>query len=190
MSDVSQWLDALGLGQYVQAFAENEIDWELLDELDHDVLKDVGVSAAGHRLRILKAAQELGRDPGAGGASAPAVVGDAERRQLTVMFCDLVGSTELSQRLDPEELRELLRAFQDRCAGVISRFGGFVARYMGDGLLVYFGYPQAFEDAPARPSRGRASCASSSARPRSCCRRCSGCGDSVSPAACSRTRRT
>ncbi len=165
MSDVGQWLDALGLGQYAQAFAENEIAWELLGELDHDVLKDVGVAAAGHRLRILKAAKELGPGAGAGGASAPAASddtgatrspaagGDAERRQLTVMFCDLVGSTELSQRLDPEELRELLRAFQDRCAGVISRFGGFVARYMGDGLLVYFGYPQAFEDAPERSVR-------------------------------------
>jgi class 3 adenylate cyclase len=162
MSDIRQWLDSLGLGQYADAFEASVIDSDVLSELDHDVLKEIGVAATGDRLRILKAARALvdGNLVMGRGESRPSTAqaqhhpgGMAERRHLTVMFCDLVGSTELSQTLDPEDLRDLMRAFQDRCAGAVSRFDGFVARYMGDGLLVYFGYPRALEDAPERSVR-------------------------------------
>jgi class 3 adenylate cyclase/predicted ATPase len=163
MQDVARWLEQLGLSQYADAFAENDIDEEVLPELTEQDLKDLGISL-GHRKKLLKAISSL--SPRALGEAetpspetpperevAPIPASEAERRQLTVMFCDLVGSTELSQRLDPEDLREVMRAFQDRCAGAISRFGGFIARYMGDGLLVYFGFPKAYEDAPERAIR-------------------------------------
>jgi len=159
MSDVRKWLDSIGLGQYAGAFAIHGIEWELLTELDHDVLKDIGVTSAGHRMRILKATQALGHknapeaapstaEPASDGDTAPGA--EAERRLLTVMFCDLVGSTELSQRLDPEDLREIIAACQESWAAAIQRYDGYVARYMGDGVLAYFGYPQAHEDDPER----------------------------------------
>lgn len=152
---VTQWLEQLGLGQYADAFVEGAIDWDVLPDLDHEVLKELGVQPPGHRLRILKAIQTLGDESAAEEAPGPSRVasregtaasGDAERRQLTVMFCDLVGSTELSQKLDPEDMREVNRAYQDACKTAIERFEGYVARYMGDGVLAYFGYPQAHED--------------------------------------------
>jgi class 3 adenylate cyclase/predicted ATPase len=160
VTNIRQWLESLGLGQYANAFEENAIEPDLLGDLSDDDLRTLGVEALGHRKRILKALTEPGVAgstsapvPRAVTAENPAPAREAERRQLTVMFCDLVGSTELSQRLDPEELRDVMGAFQDRCAGAIARFGGFIARYMGDGLLVYFGFPQTHEDEPERAVR-------------------------------------
>ena len=174
MSDtVSHWLETLGLPQYAAPFLDNHIELDLLPDLDHDTLLALGVVSAGHRLRILKAAKTsapavagalqagvAAHDVMAAAAPGSQVVvpahvptGDAaaaERRQLTVMFCDLVGSTDLSGHLDPEVLREVVLAYQ-HCAGrVIAQFEGHIAQYLGDGLLVYFGYPQAHEDDAAR----------------------------------------
>ena len=150
--DVNEWLEELGLGQYADAFEENAIDAEVLPELTDLDLEKMGVKL-GHRKKLLKAISAF--EP-TGGVHTPAVpiaekdpppaTGEAERRQLTVMFCDLVGSTALSQRLDPEDLREINRAYQDACKAAIERYEGYVARYMGDGVLAYFGYPQAHED--------------------------------------------
>jgi len=156
-TDVRKWLEALGLGQYADTFEENDIDGDVLSELDHESLKDLGIGSTGHRLRILKSiksttADELPTNEASLSPSALAPqqatpsTGDAERRQLTVMFCDLVGSTALSQDLDPEDLRRVNRAYQDACKEAIERYDGYVARYMGDGVLAYFGYPQAHED--------------------------------------------
>ena len=150
--DITKWLESLGLGQYADAFDEGAIDWEVLPSLDRDILKELGVKAPGHRIKILNGIQALGSNATlAATLSATAqpvgsTTAEAERRQLTVMFCDLVGSTELSQRLDPEDLREVNRTYQDACKGAIERYDGYVARYMGDGVLAYFGYPQAHED--------------------------------------------
>ncbi len=161
-NSVTKWLEQLGLGQYATAFAKNDIDWELLPELDQETLIHIGITSAGHRLRIIKAAKSTQVDSGdvtqsVGSAvespNSPGSRAEAERRQLTVMFCDLVGSTTLAERLDPEVLRELLGRFQDCCAAVIQQFGGFIARYVGDGLLVYFGYPIAHEDDGQRAVR-------------------------------------
>ncbi|MGB7298151.1 MAG: adenylate/guanylate cyclase domain-containing protein [Burkholderiaceae bacterium] len=160
MSDlVSEWLEQIGLGQYASVFAENEIDWDLLPDLDQDFLKAIGVNVVGHQMRILKAAKTLDAkspDIATVGMLVPEVPGrstksadgksSAERRQLTVMFCDLVGSTDLSGKLDPEVLRKVVRAYQKTAEEVIERFDGHIAQYLGDGLLVYFGYPVAHED--------------------------------------------
>ncbi len=148
---VTQWLKQLGLEEYAEAFDKNAVDWKTLPELDHELLKEIGVNAVGHRVAILKAIESFDIGPElADDASSVALplspAAEAERRQLTVMFCDLVGSTELSQKLDPEDLREVNRAYQDACKAAIERYEGYVARYMGDGVLAYFGYPQAHED--------------------------------------------
>ncbi len=152
-TNVSQWLESLGLGRYDQAFAENAIGPEHLAELDHDTLKEIGVRAVGHRLSLLKAARDIESSPGAEMGREASVVTpvpflppDAERRQLTVMFCDLARSTELSVRLGPEKFRDVILAYQDACTPAIERYGGYIARYFGDGMLVYFGYPRAHED--------------------------------------------
>ena len=146
-ADVAGWLQGLGLERYVPAFRDNEIDWEALPKLTAEDLKDLGVVLGGHRRKLLAAIAALGAavpaatvTPASGDAPAPA---EAERRQLTVMFCDLVGSTALSARLDPEDLRSVIGAYHRCVAGVIERGGGFVAKYMGDGALAYFGYPRA-----------------------------------------------
>ncbi len=159
--EVSEWLERLGLGKYAPVFSRNDIDAELLPQLTNEDLKELGVESLGHRKIILNAAAALkGGKPGTESTSnrtAPAssdfLDSEAERRQLTVMFCDLVGSTELSQRLDPEDLRQLVTSYQDACGAAIARFDGYVARYMGDGLLVYFGYPTAHEDDAERAVR-------------------------------------
>lgn len=160
MIDIRQWLDSLGLGQYADAFEKNAIDQEILLELNHELLKEVGVTAIGHRVAILKSIRSLGlkseprREPKAQQTHfRPAAIDEAERRQLTVMFADLVGSTELSQKLDPEDLRDVIRAYQDATKTVIEENGGFLARYMGDGVLAYFGYPKAHEDDAERSVR-------------------------------------
>ena len=149
--DIGGWLRGLGLERYEQAFRENEIDLRVLPELTADDLKELGVAAIGHRRLLLKAIADLAAGAGRAAAedvpaASPANPAEAERRQLTVMFCDLVGSTPLSTRFDPEDLREILGAYHRCVADTVGRFGGFVAKYMGDGVLVYFGYPEAHED--------------------------------------------
>jgi class 3 adenylate cyclase len=153
--DLGGWLRRLGLDQYEAAFRENEIDETILPKLTAEDLKDLGVSIVGHRRKLLDAIAALRTDEGAKPFSANDAstsrsgVGPedrAERRQVTVMFCDLVGSTALSARMDPEDLREVISAYQKCVTETLRRVGGFVARYMGDGVLVYFGYPEAHED--------------------------------------------
>src|SRR6516162_8752076 len=152
--DIAEWLRRLDLAQYIEAFAANAIDWSVLPSLTAGDLQDIGVAAVGHRRKLLNAIAALSEpaaaaDPAAtAGLLAPqsTVVSGAERPQLTVMFCDLVGSTALSARLDPEDLREVYGAYHAAVAEEVVRFGGFVAKYMGDGVLSYFGYPQAHED--------------------------------------------
>src|SRR6202046_3453256 len=154
--DVVVWLRGLGLGKYEAAFRENEIDETVPPSLTHETLRELGVAAVGHRLKLLDAIAALrpntsGKAPSGDAATtaSPASVPPedrAERRQVTVMFSDLVGSTALSARMDPEDLREVISAYQKSVAETVQRFGGFVAKYMGDGVLIYFGYPQAHED--------------------------------------------
>jgi len=155
--DVVAWLRGLGLERYAPAFRDNDVDGEVLPELTSDDLISIGVTSVGHRRKLLAAIASLGAVPPAAtvmavprDAPAPA---DAERRHLTVMFCDLVGSTELSSRLDPEDLREVIAAYHRAVAEIVAGFDGFVSRYMGDGVLVYFGYPQAHEDDAERAVR-------------------------------------
>jgi class 3 adenylate cyclase len=150
--DIAAWLGELGLERYAQAFRDNEIDAEVLPTLTAEDLKDLGVEVIGHRRKLLNAIAALGESETAP-TPAAAPRAEAERRQLTVMFCDLVGSTALSAQLDPEDMREVIRSYQDACAGVITRFEGFVAKYMGDGVLAYFGYPRAHEDDAERSVR-------------------------------------
>ena len=146
--DVGAWLRGLGLGQYEQAFRDNEVDAEVLPRLTAEDLKEIGVAAVGHRRKLLDAIARLSEP--AKPAPSPS---QAERRQLTVMFVDLVGSTALSARLDPEEMRELLRAYQQAVAAEVERQGGRVAKYLGDGVLAYFGFPRAHEDDAERAVR-------------------------------------
>lgn len=149
MATIAEWLASLGLSEYADRFAENGIDISVLPDLTEQDLKDIGV-LLGHRRKMLRAISALG---GTGTTTQPPVVApeprrehDAERRQVTVMFTDLVGSTALSARMDPEDLREVISAYQKCVAETVRRFDGFVAKYMGDGVLVYFGYPKAHED--------------------------------------------
>jgi len=177
--NIHTWLNDLGLGQYVNVFAENDVDERVLPLLTNDDLKEMGVSL-GHRKIILAALQpsteQVERDseatdtysknvdtPNADSTARPQKSGSdgsgptrsntaalAERRHLTVLFADLVGSTELTNRLDPEDMRVLLQRYQDAVAGAVSRYGGYVAKYLGDGLLVFFGWPSAYEDHTVR----------------------------------------
>jgi predicted ATPase/class 3 adenylate cyclase len=147
--DVAEWLRGLGLERYEAAFRDNEIDWEAVPKLTAEDLKDLGVVLGSHRRRLLDAIAALGPLP----IPPPSAGVDAERRQLTVMFCDLVGSTALSARLDPEDLREVIAAYHRTVADVVAGFDGFVAKYMGDGVLIYFGYPRAHEDDAERAVR-------------------------------------
>jgi class 3 adenylate cyclase len=154
--DIAAWLHGLGLQQYEQAFRDNAIDAAVLPELTADDLKDLGVNLVGHRRRLLTAIAALHGDdgpapPAPAGQAAPASA--AERRQLTVMFCDLVGSTELATRFDPEDLREIIALYHRAVTDIVAGFDGFVSRYMGDGVLVYFGFPQAHEDDAERAVR-------------------------------------
>jgi len=151
--DVVAWLRELGLERYEPAFRANEIDWAVLPKLTSEDLREIGVVPIGHRRRMLDAITVLGNEPTIAVATASRQQVDAERRQLTVMFCDLVGSTELSVRFDPEDLREVIAAYHRAVAEVVRTFDGFVAKYMGDGVLVYFGYPQAHEDDAERAVR-------------------------------------
>ena len=155
--DVAAWLQSLGLERYEPLFRDNEIDWEVLPKLTSEDLREIGVVAVGHRRKLLAAIAALGGEVPAATVTAVSahspVQAGAERRQLTVMFCDLVGSTALSTQLDPEDLREVIAAYHRAVAEIIAEADGFVSRYMGDGVLVYFGYPQAHEDDAERAVR-------------------------------------
>ena len=158
--DAASWLRSLGLEQYEAVLRENEVDESVLPDLTEDHLRELGFPL-GARLKILKAIGALHCNktsalPTDATTSAPpsaAPEDRAERRQVTVMFSDLVGSTALSARMDPEDLREVISAYQKCVAETVERFGGFVAKYMGDGVLIYFGYPQAHEDDAERAVR-------------------------------------
>src|SRR6516164_9867695 len=161
--DIVVWLRSIGLGKYEAVFRENDIDETVLPSLTHENLKELGVASFGHRVKLLDAIAALrsdasDREPSSELKTAPAATSAApedraERRQVTVLFSDLVGSTALSARMDPEDLREVVSAYHKCVAEVVRRFGGFVARYMGDGVLVYFGYPEAHEDDAERAVR-------------------------------------
>ncbi|MGA9321916.1 MAG: adenylate/guanylate cyclase domain-containing protein, partial [Xanthobacteraceae bacterium] len=175
MSDLRDWLHKNNLAQYADAFEANDIDLDILPDLNEHDLEQLGVSL-GNRRRLLKAiaerdskatsskvadlepAKAAGLEPAKAAGLEPSDLEpsglepapDAERRQVTVLFCDMVGSTALSGEVDPEVLGNLIRRYQDVTAGAIGRFGGFVAKFMGDGVLAYFGFPRAFEDAAER----------------------------------------
>jgi class 3 adenylate cyclase/predicted ATPase len=159
MQQVADWLQKLGLGKYAQSFAENDISFSILPDLTDQDFKELGVTSLGHRRQLLRAIADLtdSEPPSSKPAAeliAPLGPRDAaERRQVTVMFSDLVGSTALSARMDPEDLREIISSYQKCVAESVQHFGGFVAKYMGDGVLIYFGYPQAHEDDAERAVR-------------------------------------
>src|SRR5690242_167970 len=156
--DIAEWLRGLRLERYEPAFRDNDVDAEVLPNLTADDLIGLGVTSIGHRRKLLAAITALRGGPASVSAEpaspkpdistrpAAMVSGGAERRQVTVMFCDLVGSTELASRLDPEDFRDVIGRYHARAAETVRRFDGFVAKYMGDGVLVYFGYPDAHED--------------------------------------------
>jgi class 3 adenylate cyclase len=147
---VLDWLEELGFGRYSEAFAENNIDFDLLADLNDGDLEKLGGASLGPRKLLLRAIAELGADAAvAPSDKAPA----AERRQLTVMFCDLVGSTKLSRALDPEDLRDVMRRYQDAVAGAVARYNGHIAKFLGGGVLAYLGWPQAHEDQVERAVR-------------------------------------
>ena len=158
--DLGGWLRCLGLEQYEAAFRENAIDDSVLPSLTAEDLKELGVDAVGHRRKLLNAIAALRADANAKATPSDSLATidtsakeSAERRLLTVMFVDLVGSTALGARLDPEDLRDVIAAYQGCVTGLVARFEGFVVRYMGDGVLAYFGYPQAHEDDAERAIR-------------------------------------
>lgn len=149
------WLRRLGLEQYEAAFRQNEIDETVLPTLTAEDLKDLGVELVGHRRKLLDAIASLRAEAASASVPRPTETAEraAERRQVTVMFSDLVGSTALSARMDPEDLREVISAYQKCVAEIVRRAAGFVAKYMGDGVLIYFGYPEAHEDDAERSVR-------------------------------------
>jgi class 3 adenylate cyclase len=156
---IVDWLKQLGMREYIQHFVENDIDFAILDNLTDQDLEKIGVTSLGHRRKLLRAIADL-QSVEKGSLTAatvrvppPRVADTAERRQVTVLFSDLVGSTALSAHMDPEDLREIISAYQKCVTDTVQRFGGFVAKYMGDGVLVYFGYPQAHEDDAERAVR-------------------------------------
>jgi class 3 adenylate cyclase len=160
-TDLAEWLGRHGLSQYAKTFAENHIDFSVLPDLTENDLEKLGVSSLGHRKKLLTAVKALttARQPiGTPTAISSATVvsplpekhREAEFRQITVMFCDLVGSTQLSEKLDPEDLQKLIDAYRVECSAAISRYGGEVARYFGDGVMAFFGWPRAHEDDAVR----------------------------------------
>ena len=156
MQEIGDWLEKLGMPEYAQRFVENGISVAALRHLTDQDLKDIGVLLGHRRIMLAAIAEFAGAPPVApktDSAKEPKALDSAEQRQVTVMFSDLVGSTALSARMDPEDLREVISAYQKCVAETVQRFGGFVAKYMGDGVLVYFGYPQAHEDDAERAVR-------------------------------------
>ncbi len=161
MKSFAAWLSEIGLDGYAGIFVKNEIDFDVLRTLSEADQRELGLSL-GARRRLAQAIAQLGEQPGvlhtdvAGAtdiASEQVKAAPGERRQLTVMFCDLVGSTALAERLDPEELRDLMQAYRKACGEVVARYDGHVAQYLGDGLMVYFGWPSAHEDDAERGVR-------------------------------------
>ncbi|RZI86655.1 MAG: adenylate cyclase [Rubrivivax sp.] len=150
VESLSEWLKSIGLGRVERVLLDNDIDQEIIGSISEQDLEKLGVSM-GDRKRLLRAIGAL-RQPAAP-TTVPASATQGELRQLTIMFCDLVGSTQLAERLSPEQWRQVVLQYQQAAAGVIERFGGTIAQYLGDGLLVYFGHPQAQEDAPERAVR-------------------------------------
>src|SRR5262245_22184551 len=178
MSEVRKWLETIGLSQYADAFESNDLDIDLLRQVDDQLLKDIGVASAGHRLRIRNAIAKLEAKEAADGSltSAPQRIAErqqsvstlppapplsissvvepkGERRYLTVMFCDLVGSTSISAQLDAEEWRDLIGAYLDAASAAVTELGGHVAKKLGDGLMALFGYPVAQENDAERAVR-------------------------------------
>jgi class 3 adenylate cyclase/predicted ATPase len=160
-TDLAEWLGRLGLSQYVEAFAENNIEYALLPDLTENDLRTLGVSSLGHRKKLLRAIEALTAAQRPGGATttasnatgpspSPEQHREAEFRQITVMFSDLVGSTQLSEKMDFEDLQKLIDAYRGECSTAIKRYGGEVARYFGDGVMAFFGWPNAHEDDAAR----------------------------------------
>ena len=156
MHTIRQWLEQLGLPQYAEVFERNAVDLDLLCELKDEDLEKLGVHALGHRKKLLKAIAELNGAqtptlaPAAEGirathAAAALPATDGERRQLTVLFCDMVGFTELANRVDPEVLQGIIRGYEDACAVCITRYEGYVFQRLGDGIVAFFGYPLAHE---------------------------------------------
>src|SRR6516165_5774544 len=150
--DVADWLRQLGLERYEAAFRENDVTAAVLPSLTAEDLRELGVTSIGHRRQLLQAIAAGRSDSGqpspvqtTGLSPHERTSGLAERRQLSVMFCDMMDFTGLSSRLDPEDLSEVIRGYQERVAATITRFGGFIARYVGDGVLIYFGWPEAHE---------------------------------------------
>jgi class 3 adenylate cyclase/tetratricopeptide (TPR) repeat protein len=154
MKGIAEWLASIGLSEYAQCFADNAIDLSVVCDLTEQDLKDLGV-LLGHRRKILRAIAELdGAAPAlTEAASEPVPRDEAERRHLTVMICDLVGSTALSARLDPEDMRAVIDAYHAACARITRTYDGFLAEFRGDGILAYFGYPLAHEDDAERTVR-------------------------------------
>ena len=159
--DLAAWLDSLGLSQYARAFAENNIEYAILPDLTENDLRNIGVSSLGHRKKLLRAIEALtaARQPNGTTAEVSDVAAmppaaaqhrEAEFRQITVMFSDLVGSTQLSEKLDPEDLQKLIDAYRRECSAAIRRYGGEAARYFGDGVMAFFGWPHAHEDDAVR----------------------------------------
>jgi len=163
MRQIAIWLKSIGLGEYTQRFAENCIDASVLRDLTDQDLEKIGIPL-GHRKKMLRSIAELGGDAFA----APQAVAESdqqgERRQLTVMFCDLVGSTALSARLDPEDMRAVINAYHAACARIMPTYEGFIAEFRGDGIMVYFGYPGAHEDDAERAVRASLDIVASVAR--------------------------
>ena len=159
MTEIAFWLQKLGLGQYVQGFAENDIDFRVLPDLTDQDLKDLGVASLGHRRLLLRAITELKVDEQVPTVFAAAKVTSsekkdtAERRHVTVMFCDLVGSTSISAGLDAEDWRDLVGAYLDAASAAVTEMGGHVAKKLGDGLMALFGYPVAQENDAERAAR-------------------------------------
>ena len=159
MQQIGDWLEKLGMSEYAERFAQNRIDFSVLPDLTDQDLEKLGVVLGDRRkmLRAIASLEALKNAPAATVAPAvsakPQPLNIAERRQVTVMFSDLVGSTALSACMDPEDLRDVISAYQKCVAETVRRFGGFVAKYMGDGALVYFGYPEAHEDDAERAVR-------------------------------------
>ena len=157
MQQIADWLKTLGMSEYAERFEKDRVDFSVLPDLTDQDLEKLGV-LLGDRRKMLRAIARLKAvdAPIAAATAAPdaaRTLDTAERRQVTVMFSDLVGSTALSARMDPEDLREVISAYQKCVAETVGRFGGFVAKYMGDGVLIYFGYPQAHEDDAERAVR-------------------------------------
>src|SRR5436190_22920381 len=160
MQQIAKWLEKLGMPEYNQRFTDNDIDFTILSDLTDQDLEKIGIASLGYRRKLLPAIAALETieksTPAVEAVVAPAAslpLDTAERRQVTVMFSDLVGSTALSARMDPEDLREVIAAYHKCVAAIVRQFDGFVAQYLGDGVLVYLGYPQAHEDDAERAVR-------------------------------------